>query len=364
MSFSIGIVGLPNVGKSTLFTALTKNQVDASNYPFCTIEPNVGVVAVPDNRLDKLAQLYNSPKVVPTAIEFVDIAGLVKGAADGEGLGNKFLSHIREVDAIAEVVRDFANDDIIHVNGKIDPEDDVKTINLELILADLETVNGLLEKLTKQAKGSPSRSRAAGSKDKILLKNIEILKNLKKILEEEKFAINLEVADEDIKFIKELNLLTYKPILYVYNVSENELTKSKDHYKKPYLTISAKLESELASMPAVEAKQYLETLGISQSGLDKLILQSYNLLNLITFFTAGPKEAHAWSVESGTLASQAAGVIHTDFEQGFIRAEIVNWQSLIEAGGEIQAKEQGLIKTEGKNYPIKDGDTVYFLFNK
>ena len=354
MSFSIGIVGLPNVGKSTLFTALTKKQVDASNYPFCTIEPNVGVVAVPDERLDKLTKLYNSPKVVPTTIEFVDIAGLVKGAAEGEGLGNKFLHHIREVDAIVEVVRDFKDDDIIHIHGKIDPQDDIKTINLELILADLETAGKRLEVLEKQTKGAT---------DKNIFKNIEILKQLKEILEQEKFAINLKVDDNDLHFIKELNLLTYKPILYVYNVSENEISKPIDNAKEPYLTICAKLEADLASLEKSEIDEYLASAGIKQTGLDKLILQSYNLLNLITFFTAGPKESHAWTGVQGTKAPQAAGKIHTDFEKGFIRAEIVNWQSLCEAGGEIQAKEKGLVKTEGKEYQIKDGDVVYFLFS-
>ena len=354
MSFSIGIVGLPNVGKSTLFTALTKKQVDASNYPFCTIEPNVGIVAVPDNRLDKLAKLYNSEKYVPTTIEFVDIAGLVKGDSKGEGLGNKFLSHIREVDAIVEVVRDFKNDDIIHVHGKIDPTDDIKTLNLELILSDLETVTTSLSKLEKQGKSSS---------DKQLLKQLEILRGLKETLEEEKFAINYEVNEEDKGYIKSFSLLTYKPILYVYNVSENDITKKIPDAKEPYLTICAKLESELASMEEKEVKEYLNELNISETGLDKLILKSYELLDLITFFTAGPKEAHAWTIKQGSNAPQAAGKIHTDFEEGFIRAEIVNWQDLIETGGEAQAKEKGLIRTEGKDYIMKDGETVYFLFN-
>jgi len=354
MSFSIGIVGLPNVGKSTLFTALTKKQVDASNYPFCTIEPNVGVVAVPDERLDQLAKLYNSPKVVPTTIEFVDIAGLVKGASEGEGLGNKFLAHIREVDAIVEVVRDFTDDNIIHVHNKIDPADDIKTINLELVLADLETVTKRLSALEKQTKGST---------DKKLFKNIEILKQLKQILEAEKFAIELNLPAEDLHFIQELNLLTYKPILYVYNVAENEIDKPILNAKTPYLTICAKLEAELASLKENEVKEYLDSVGIINTGLDKLILQSYNLLNLITFFAAGPKEAHAWTIVNGAKAPQAAGKIHTDFEKGFIRAEMVNWKKLIEAGGEHQAKEKGFISTEGKDYVVKDGDVANFLFN-
>lgn len=359
MSFSIGIVGLPNVGKSTLFTALTKKQVDCQNYPFCTIEPNVGVVAVPDERLNKLTELYHSAKVVATTIEFVDIAGLVKGASEGEGLGNKFLARIREVDAIVEVVRDFENNDIIHVTGKIDPDSDIKTVNLELILADLETVGKRLSNVEKQAKGAAAKE---------FLKNIEILKELKNILEQEKFANQLTVAKEDEHFIKKLNLLTAKPIMYVYNVDENELSKelSKEQKakSKEQLRICAKLEAELAALSEMEVKEYLAAAGIKQTGLDRLIVESYKLLKLITFFTAGPKESHAWTITQGTLAPQAAGVIHTDFEKGFVRAEIVNWQNLIEAGGEVQAKEKGLVKTEGKNYIIKDGDVAYFLFNK
>ena len=352
MSFSIGIVGLPNVGKSTLFTAITKKQVDCQNYPFCTIEPNVGVVAVPDERLTRLSQLYNSAKTVPTTIEFMDIAGLVKGAAEGQGLGNKFLAHIREADAIIEVVRDFKNKDIIHVSGKIDPADDIKTINLELILADLETVNKRLDNLEKQAKGKVSQE---------LSKNIEIIRQLKNLLELEKFANTIEVAKDDEHFVKELNLLTAKPIMYVYNVDENELAKNNSEPGR--LRICAKLEAELANLTGGEIKEYLEAAGIKQTGLDKLIIESYKLLNLITFFTAGPKESHAWTITKGTLAPQAAGTIHTDFEQGFIKAEIVNWRDLITAGGEAKAKEQGLVKTEGKAYEIKDGDTAYFLFN-
>lgn len=350
MSFSIGIVGLPNVGKSTLFTAITKKQVDCQNYPFCTIEPNVGVVAVPDERLAQLTKLYSSAKTVATTIEFVDIAGLVKGASLGEGLGNKFLAHIREVDAIIEVVRDFKNDDIIHVAGKIDPADDIKTINLELILADLDTVSKRLSTLEKQSKG-------AAVKD--LAKNIEILKELKNLLESEKFANEIKVDKEDEHYVKELNLLTSKPVMYVYNVDEQEVGQDDGRLK-----ICAKLEAELASLGEEEIKEYLEVAGLTQTGLDKLIVKSYQLLNLITFFTAGPTESHAWTIVKGTLAPQAAGVIHTDFEQGFVRAEIVNWHDLIEAGGETAAKEKGLVKTEGKNYEMKDGDTVYFLFNK
>lgn len=355
MSFSIGIVGLPNVGKSTLFTALTKKQVDVSNYPFCTIEPNVGTVAVPDERLEKLLEILKPEKILPTTIKFVDIAGLVKGAADGEGLGNKFLSYIREVDAIVEVVRDFTDDNIAHVHGKINPEEDVKTVNLELVLADLETVNHRLEKLEKQSKGLS---------DKEFLKNIEILKQLKKVLEEEKFANNLEVANEDHHFIKEPNLLTDKPILYVYNVSEEELSKSKSYNKKPYLTICAKLEAELASLSDEEAKEYLESVGLKQTGLDRLIIESYKLLDIITFFTTQNKILQAWTVKQGATAPQAAGRIHSDFEEGFIKAEVIKWEELVEAGSEAQAKEKGLMRTEGKNYQIQDGDVIYFLFKR
>jgi len=353
MSFSIGIVGLPNVGKSTLFTALTKKQVDASNYPFCTIEPNVGVVAVPDQRLEQLARLYSSAKVVPTTIEFIDIAGLVKGAASGQGLGNKFLAHIREVDAIAEVVRNFSGDDIIHVQGRINPQEDVRTINLELILADLQTVDSRLEKLEKQSKGIINKN---------VLKNIDILKQLKTILEQEEFASTIKISDEDRGFVKELNLLTDKPFLYIYNIDEVKIKQSEYTATANALPICAKLEAELATLAETEVKEYLGSMNIKQTGLDRLILQSYNLLNLITFFTAGPKEAHAWTAAKGTLAPQAAGKIHSDFEQGFIKAEICDWQKLVAAGGEIPAKEQGLVRTEGKNYPVQDGDVVYFLF--
>jgi len=355
MSFSVGIVGLPNVGKSTLFIALTKKQVDASNYPFCTIEPNVGIVAVPDERVEKLTKLYNSEKIVPTTIKFVDIAGLVKGASQGEGLGNKFLSHIREVDAIVEVVRDFKNDDIIHVHNKIDPEDDIKTINLELILADLETVEKRLDALEKQAKGLA---------DKKILKNIEVVKKVKETLAAEKFAYHVEVEKDDLPFVKELNLLTYKPILYVYNISENEIGQNFNFAKTPALAICAKLEAELASLSDDEVKEYLNEMKIEKTGLDRLISESYKLLNLISFFTSGPKETHAWTIKAGTLAPQAAGEIHSDFEEGFIRAEIVNWQDLITSGNEAQAKEKGLVKTHGKDYEMQDGDVAYFLFNK
>ncbi|MBU1036512.1 redox-regulated ATPase YchF [Patescibacteria group bacterium] len=355
MSFSLGIVGLPNVGKSTLFTALTKKQVDASNYPFCTIEPNVGMVAVPDERLEKLAKIYNSTKVVPTTIKFVDIAGLVKGASQGDGLGNKFLSHIREVDAIVEVVRDFKDENVVHVTSKIDPEDDIKTINLELILADLEIVSKRLENLEKQTKGIT---------DKKPLVNIAVLRKIKETLAKENFAYQAVINEDDLHFVKELNLLTYKPILYVYNVSEDESKNKKEFFKQPSIAVCAKLEAELASLNDNEEREYLKQLSIAQTGLDKLIVESYKLLNLISFFTAGPKETHAWTIIQRTKAPQAAGKIHTDFEKGFIKAEIINWKNLIDNGGEAKAKEKGFIRTEGKDYEMKDGDVVYFLFNK
>ena len=352
MSFSIGIVGLPNVGKSTLFTALTKKQVAVSNYPFCTIEPNVGIVAVPDERLNKLAEVLNPEKILPTTIKFVDIAGLVKGAFKGEGLGNKFLSHIREVDALVHLVRDFTDENIAHVQGQLNPAEDIKIINLELILADLETVNQHLEKLEKQSKGSAAKE---------LIKNIQILEQLKKILEQEKFANELQVVDDDLPFIKELNLLTFKPVLYVYNIDENIINKTLTYKQKPSLAISAKLEADLVSLTEIEAKEYLDSVGLKQTGLDRLILQSYNLLNLITFFTTQNKILQAWTVTKETTAPQAAGKIHTDFAKGFIKAEVINWQKLIEAGNETIAKEKGLIRTEGKNYHIQDGDVINFL---
>ena len=353
MSFSLGIVGLPNVGKSTLFQALTKNKVIAANYPFCTIDPNVGVVAVPDERLDKLAKLSVSQKIIPTTIEFVDIAGLVKGASEGEGLGNKFLSNIREVDAIVQVIRQFNNDDVIHVHGKIDPEDDKQVINLELILADLETVTKHFQKVEDKLK-SPH--------EKILEKEKELLIRIKASLEDNKLLNSLDLDLEEKKILKSLNLLTIKPIIYLYNISEEDIGKDLG-LPDNSIAICAKTESELAELPESEALEYLQELGVKASGLDNLITTSYKLLNLITFITTGPEETKAWTVVRDTKAPQAAGVIHTDFEQGFIRAEAINWQELLESGGWNEAKDKGLMRMEGKEYIIQDGDTVHFHFN-
>lgn len=352
MSFSIGIVGLPNVGKSTLFKALTKKQVDIANYPFCTISPNVGVVAVPDQRLEELSQLSHSAKITPTAIEFVDIAGLVKGAHTGEGLGNQFLSHIREVDAICQVVRSFNDKNVAHTSEKIDPQSDITTINLELILADLATVNKRLEKITKDLKTS---------KDKKIIERENILKKIKQVFDQGKLANEIALTEEEKALINDLNLLTVKPMLFVFNVDENQANLPPPDEKTIF--ISAKIESEIAELPPDEAAAYLKDSGLGQSGLNKLIAASYKLLDLITFFTSGEKETKAWTVFSGAKAPQAAGKIHSDFEKGFIRAEVINYQELIKAGSESRAKEKGLIRIEGKNYMVKDGDVIFFRFS-
>jgi len=378
MSLSIGIVGLPNVGKSTLFNALTKKRAEASNYPFCTIDPNVGVVEVPDERLAKLAAVSRPKKIIPTVVEFTDIAGLVKGAHKGEGLGNKFLSHIRECDAICEVVREFENTNIIHVDGKINPEGDRETINLELIFADLSTVDKRLEKTAKEAK--------SGDKEAIKMKGL--LEKLKNGLENGQAIRNLELNEEEKNEAKKLNLLTVKPIIYVLNSNTDaplittatatatarqagqegqegqEGVEEIKNWDGKVIRINAKLEEEIAGLPEEERAEYIEGLGLSQSGLDKLIKASYDLLGLITFFTTGPDETRAWTVRRGDKAPKAAGVIHTDFEKGFVRAEIINWEKLIEAGGENKAKEMGLIRTEGKDYVMQDGDVCHFLANK
>ena len=329
----IGIVGLPNVGKSTLFKALTKKQVEASNYPFCTIDPNVGAVEVADERLDKLAKIYNSQKTIHTTIEFVDIAGLVKNAHKGEGLGNQFLSHIREVDAIAHVIRNFHDDNVSHITGKIEPQEDLTTVEIELAMADINTIEKILNK-----------------KDSTFPKTV--LENI----------INKLNNNQKPEFVKGLNLLTLKPELYIENIDEEQLKDFKPTIANS-IPICAKLEADLVDLDNNEAKEYLTELGIKKSGLDQLIEQSYKLLNLITFFTLNPNEAHAWTIKQGTKAPQAAGKVHTDFEQGFIRAEIINWQELLNANSELKAKEKGLIRTEGKDYIIKDGDVAFFRFN-
>ncbi len=345
MSFSIGIVGLPNVGKSTLFKALTKKQVDSANYPFCTIDPNVGVVAVPDERIDKLSEMSKSAKTIYTTIEFVDIAGLVKDAHKGEGLGNQFLANIREVDAIVQVVRQFSDKNVIHVDGKIDPESDKETINLELIFADLQTVEKRIQKNHRDLHANLKEAKELQP----------ILEKIKSGLEAGKMASEI-IADEKEKLlIRDLNLLTIKPMIYVLNVDEDKIYQETD-----YITISAKIESELAELPDEEVKEMLKELQLTLSGLDKLIKKSYETLGLITFLTTGPKESRCWTIKKGAKAPQAAGVIHTDFEKQFIRVDIINWQKLLEAGSEQKAHELGLIRTEGKEYAMQDGDVCHF----
>lgn len=352
MSFKIGIVGLPNVGKSTLFKALTRKQVNISNYPFCTIDPNVGCVKVPDERLEKLAEVLHPKKIIPTTIEFVDIAGLVSGAHKGQGLGNQFLAHIREVEAICEVVRVFSDPNVSHVAGKIDPKADMEVINLELAMADLKTVERKIVELQPKVR--------SGNKE--AAKILELLIKIKNALEAGKAARELTLSDEEKLLIRDLHLLTAKPILYVMNVSEDQSLNTK--YKIPNtIPICAKLEAELADLSENEARKYLKELGLVESGLDKLIKTSYKLLNLITFFTTQNKILQAWTVPAGTVAPQAARKIHTDFEKGFIKAQVINWQDLIAAGGEVQAKEKGLIRIEGKEYIVCDGDVIEFKFN-
>jgi len=353
MPLSIGIVGLPNVGKSTLFNTLTKKGVDASNYPFCTIDPNVGVVKVPDSRLSALAEVSKPLKVVNTVIEFVDIAGLVKGASEGEGLGNKFLSHIRECDAICEVVRNFVNGDIIHVDGRVDPKSDEETISMELIFADLSTVDKRLEKVVREAR--------SGDKDAIKLKSL--LERAKASLEAGVPVRNLELSDDDKLLLKSLSLLTAKPMLYVLNTDEPQSAPD-FNWPGETIKINVKLEEEIAGLPEDEQAEYIKELGLDQSGLDKLIRASYKLLGLDTFFTTGADESRAWTVKHGSKGPQAAGVIHTDFEKGFIRAEVIAWDKFVEAGSEAKARELGLMRTEGKDYVIKDGDVCNFLIGK
>jgi GTP-binding protein YchF len=361
----LGIVGLPNVGKSTLFNALTNAGAESANYPFCTIDPNVGVVAVPDKRLDRLAEMYNPDKYTPAIIEFVDIAGLVKGASKGEGLGNKFLGNIREVDAVVHVVRCFENNDIVHVEGSVDPIRDVETINLELILSDLEIVERAIDRTTKAARA-----------DKKLLEKLEVLERVKAALEAGKCARTVELSDEDMAWIEESRLLTLKPTIYAANISENEVNGdyvNNEHFAalkahadsegSEIIAVSAQIEAELAALDGEEKEMFLSDLGIEESGLDKLIKSSYSLLGLISFLTAGPKEVRAWTIKKGTKAPGAAGKIHTDFERGFIRAEVVAFDDLSREGDRAKVKEKGLLRSEGKEYVMKDGDVVEFLFN-
>jgi len=354
MSLSIGIVGLPNVGKSTLFNLLTKKGVEAANYPFCTIDPNVGVVKVPDFRLDKLAAISKPLKVIPTTVEFTDIAGLVAGASKGEGLGNKFLAHIRECDAICEVIRDFKDKNIIHVDGRIDPASDKETINTELILADLSMIEKRLDKVKREAK----------SGDKELINSARILEIIFNHLAAGQAARDLEFSDEDIPFVKSLTLLTIKPILYLLNIDETHTGDVLPGTKDLVIKINVKLEEEIVNLPEEDQAEYIKELGLEQSGLDRLIQSSYKLLGLDTFFTTGTDETRAWTIKHGSKAPQAAGEIHTDFIKGFIRVEAINWEKFVECGGEVKAKELGLIRTEGKEYIVVDGDICNFLINK